>query len=367
MNRSSFDYLIVGAGFFGSICASELTKRGKRVCVIDSRSHIGGNCYTEERNGIHLHMYGPHIFHTSNEFVWKWINELVSFNNFTLRPVANYKGEIFSLPFNMWTFSKLWGTVLPDEARAMIASQSAHIKQEPQNLEEQAIKLVGTDVYNKLIKGYTQKQWGKEPSELPASIIKRLPVRFTYDNNYFNDKYQGIPIGGYTQLFTKLLAGIEVRLNTDFFKDQLPEYDRVIYTGPIDRYYGYKYGELEYKTQTFNHVFKEHVSNYQGVAMMNFTDAAVPYTRIIEHKHFDYQESPHTWISYEQPIEYKADRTEPFYPVNDATNNEMLEKYKVLAAKEEKVFFGGRLAEYKYYDMHQVIESALNFIRNHHP
>lgn len=365
MTRTSFDYLIVGAGFFGSICANELKKRGKHVCVIDSRNHLGGNCYTEERNGIHLHMYGPHIFHTSNEHVWKWINELVSFNSFTLRPVANYRGEVFSLPFNMWTFSKLWNITLPEEAKAIINAQSAHITQEPENLEEQAIKLVGTDVYHKLIKGYTQKQWGKDPATLPASIIKRLPVRYTYDNNYFNDKYQGIPIGGYTQLFTKLLEGIEVRLNTDFFKDPLPAYDRIIYTGPIDRFYDYKYGELEYKTQIFKHEFKEAVSNYQGIAMMNFTDAEIPYTRIIEHKHFDYTESPHTWISYEYPVEYKASHSEPFYPVNDTMNNEIYAKYKALAEKEEKVFFGGRLAEYKYYDMHQVIASALHFMSNH--
>lgn len=365
MTKTPFDYLIVGAGFFGSICANELKKKGKRVCVIDSRNHIGGNCYTEERDGIHLHMYGPHIFHTSNEHVWQWINQLVSFNQFTLRPVAHYKGRNYSLPFNMWTFSQLWNITSPEEAKAIIAQQSSGISGQPKNLEEQAIQLVGTDVYETLIKGYTQKQWGKAPVDLPASIIKRLPVRFTYDNNYFNDRYQGIPIGGYTQIFSKLLEGIEVRLNTDFFKDQLPAYERLIYTGPIDRFFSYKYGELEYKTQVFKHAFKENLANYQGIAMMNYTDVEVPYTRIIEHKHFDYTESPHTWISFEYPVEYKAAHSEPFYPVNDAANNEIYSKYKSLADKEANVFFGGRLAEYKYYDMHQVIESALHFMSNH--
>lgn len=362
MKQNSFDYLIVGAGFFGSICAHELTKKGKRVCVIDARNHIGGNCYTEERDQIHLHMYGPHIFHTSNETVWKWINQFVSFNHFIFRPVANYKGEIYSLPFNMFTFSKLWNITKPEEAKAIIAEQSAAIKNEPRNLEEQAIHLVGIDVYHKLIKGYTQKQWGKDPKELPASIIKRLPVRFTYDNNYFNDKYQGIPIGGYTQLFTKLLEGIELRLSTDYFKDQLPEHDKVIYTGPIDQFYQYQFGRLEYKTQVFQHEFKSDTPNYQGTAMMNFTDLDVPYTRIIEHKHFEDNACPHTWISKEFPVEYKSGESEPYYPVNDALNNGLYAKYRELASREESVFFGGRLAEYKYYDMHQVIASALTFI-----
>jgi len=365
MKQRSYDYLIVGAGFFGSICASELSKRGYRVCVIDSRNHIGGNCYTEERDGIHLHMYGPHIFHTSNQFVWNWINEFVSFNNFTLRPVANFRNEIYSLPFNMWTFSRLWNITHPHEAKAIIEAQAAFITGNPKNLEEQAIKLVGTDIYNKLIKGYTQKQWGKDPIELPASIIKRLPVRFTYDNNYFNDHFQGIPIGGYTQIFEQLLRGVEVKLNTDFFNDPLPSFEKLIYTGPIDRYYGYVYGELEYKTTRFEHRFEASVSNYQGVAMMNYTDIDIPYTRIIEHKHFEDTQTPHTWISFEYPGEYKAGKTEAYYPVNDEVNNEKYRNYKTLADKEKKVFFGGRLAEYKYYDMHQVIESALEFTRTH--
>lgn len=366
MSNFSFDYLIVGAGFFGSICAHELTKRGKKVCVIDSRSHIGGNCFTEERDGIQLHMYGPHIFHTSNEKVWKWINQFVKFNNFVFRPVANYKGEIYSLPFNMWTFSKLWNIALPSEAKNIIAQQAASVQGEPKNMEEQAIQLVGKDVYEKLIKGYSQKQWGKDPGLLPASIIKRLPVRFTYDNNYFNDQYQGIPIGGYTQIFSQLLEGIECRLNTDFFTDEMPTRQYTIYTGPIDRYFNYCFGQLEYKTQDFQHELLENTSNFQGTAMMNFTDVAVPYTRIIEHKHFDDQNSPYTWISKEYPVAYKAGETEAYYPVNDVENNRLYEQYNRLARQESNVFFGGRLAEYKYYDMHQVIASALSFIENHH-
>lgn len=367
MSHFSFDYLIVGAGFFGSICAHELTKRGKKVCVIDSRGHIGGNCYTEEKDNIHIHMYGPHIFHTSNERVWKWINQFVQFNNFVFRPVANYKGEIYSLPFNMWTFSKLWNITLPEQAKNIINQQASHIQGEPKNMEEQAIQLVGKDVYEKLIKGYSQKQWGKDPILLPASIIKRLPVRFTYDNNYFSDCYQGIPIGGYTQIFSKLLKGIECRLNTDFFTDELPTRQYTIYTGPIDRYFNYQFGQLEYKTQKFEHELLKNTPNYQGTAMMNFTDITVPYTRVIEHKHFDDQSSPHTWISKEYPVEYKAGKTEAFYPVNDQENNALFEQYNRLAKQESNVFFGGRLAEYKYYDMHQVIASALDFIENHQP
>ena len=356
-----YDYLIVGSGFFGSICARELTDSGKNVCVIENRNHIGGNCYTSNRDGIHVHDYGPHIFHTSNERVWNWINQYVQFNDFTLRPVANYKGEIYSLPFNMWTFSKLWNISHPYEAKEIIEEQSSHIN-EPTNLEEQAIKLVGTDVYHTLIKGYTEKQWKKDATELPKEIIKRLPVRFTYDNNYFNDKYQGIPIGGYTQIFEKLLDGIDVRLETDFFKDELPEYKKVIYTGPIDRYFDYKFGELEYKTTKFEHK-KIDTDNYQGVVMMNYTDKDIPFTRTIEHKHFENIESDSTWVTWEFPTEYKADETEPYYPVNDDENTKIYKKYKKLSDKEKDVYFGGRLAEYKYYDMHQVIESALDFTK----
>lgn len=356
-----FDYIIIGSGFYGSICAYELNKRGYKVCVIESRDHIGGNCYTETRDNINIHIYGPHIFHTSNKEVWEWINQFVSFNNFTLRPVANYKGEIYSLPFNMWTFSKLWGITLPEEAKAIIKSQSENID-EPKNLEEQAIKLVGKDVYEKLIKGYTWKQWKKDPKLLPKEIIKRLPVRFTYDNNYFNDIYQGIPIGGYTQIFEKLLEDIEVYLNTDYFKDNLPKHKKVIYTGPIDKFYNYQFGELEYKTTRFEHT-KLNQINYQGTPMMNFTEKEIPYTRIIEHKHFENSESDITWITKEYPISYKVDKTEPMYPVNDEENNKKYLQYKNLADKEKNIIFGGRLAEYKYYDMHQVIESALNKIK----
>ena len=356
-----YDYLIVGSGFFGSICARELTDRGRKVCVIENRHHIGGNCYTANRDGINVHEYGPHIFHTSNEEVWTWINQYVKFNDFTLRPVANYKGEIYSLPFNMWTFSKLWNISHPYQAKEIIEKQSSYID-EPQNLEEQAIKLVGTDVYNKLIKGYTEKQWRKDATELPKEIIKRLPVRFTYDNNYFNDKYQGIPIGGYTQIFDKLLDGIDLKLGTDYFTEELPKHKKVIYTGPIDRYFDYKFGELEYKTTRFEHK-KLDTDNYQGVVMMNYTDKEIPFTRIIEHKHFENVESDSTWVTWEFPTEYKAGETEPYYPVNDEENTEIYNKYKELADKEKNVYFGGRLAEYKYYDMHKVIESALNFVK----
>ena len=359
-----FDYLIVGAGFYGSICAYELNKQGYKVCVIDSRKHIGGNCYTEKRDDINIHIYGPHIFHTSNEEVWTWINQFVSFNNFRYSPLAIYKGESYSLPFSMWTFNKLWGVTHPHQAQLIIEQQSKHID-EPKNLEEQAIKLVGVDVYEKLIKGYTAKQWKKSCDQLPKEIIKRLPVRFTYDNNYFNDKYQGIPIGGYTQIFEKLLYGLDVRLNVDYFTDKkhLPEYKKLIYTGPIDKFYNYQFGELEYKTTEFKHQ-KKKTDNWQGIAVMNYTDENVPHTRIIEHKHFEGTKTPITWITNEYPTEYKADKTEPMYPVNDEKNNTKYNQYKTLADKEENIIFGGRLAEYKYYDMHQVIASALNKVKS---
>jgi UDP-galactopyranose mutase len=355
-----YDYLIVGSGFFGSICAYELNKAGYKVCVIEKRDHIGGNCYTKNKDNINIHTYGPHIFHTSNEKIWKWINQFTTFNNFTLRPVANYKGDIYSLPFNMWTFNKLWNITHPEQAKNIIKDQSSHII-EPTNLEEQAIKLVGEDVYEKLIKGYTHKQWRKDPKELPKEIIKRLPVRFTYDNNYFNDKYQGIPIGGYTQIFQKLLEDIDVKTDINYFEDDLPEHNKVIYTGPIDKFYNYQFGELEYKTTKFEHK-KINVSNYQGVAMMNYTDIETPFTRCIEHRHFEDSQSDVSWVTYEYPIEYKVNETEPMYPVNDLENNFKYSQYKSLADLEENIIFGGRLAEYKYYDMHQVIESALNLI-----
>jgi UDP-galactopyranose mutase len=359
-----YDYLIVGSGLFGSICARELTNAKYKCLVIDKRNHIGGNCYTEEKNGINIHTYGPHIFHTSNKNVWEWINKFVEFNNFKLSPVANYKGELYSLPFNMWTFNKLWNVTTPEAAKAKIESQSREID-EPKNLEEQAIKLVGKDVYEKLIKGYTEKQWRKNSKELPKEIIQRLPVRFTYDNNYFNDKYQGIPVGGYTQIFDKLLDGVEVLLNTDFFEYKnhwLDICDKVIYTGPIDKFYNYQFGELEYKTTRFDHELYN-LSNYQGTAVINYTDIETPFTRIIEHKHFENSKSNMTWITKEYPVEYKANSTEPYYPVNDIENNTKYQQYKELADQEPNIIFGGRLAEYKYYDMHQVIESALNRVK----
>jgi UDP-galactopyranose mutase len=360
-----YDYLIVGSGFFGSICAYELNKQGYKCLILEKRNHIGGNCYTSNRNNIHIHEYGPHIFHTSNEEVWKWINQFVSFNNFALRPVANYKGEIYSLPFNMWTFSKLWNITYPHQAKYIINKQSEHII-EPTNLEEQAIKLVGTDIYEKLIKGYTAKQWGKNPKKLPKEIIKRIPVRFNYDNNYFNDKYQGIPTGGYTQIFEKLLNKIEIKLEIDYLQNK--EYwnnqaKNIIYTGPIDAYFKYQFGELEYKTTKFKHIFLENNSNFQGTAMMNFTEYEVPFTRIIEHKHFDPIDTSYTWITEEYPTKYIINKTEPMYPVNDEINNKKYLQYKNLADQEKNIIFGGRLAEYKYYDMHQVIESALKFIK----
>jgi UDP-galactopyranose mutase len=356
-----YDYLIVGSGFFGSICAHELTKSGKKVLVIDSRNHIGGNCHTETKDNINVHTYGPHIFHTSNKKVWDWINQFVEFNNFRLSPVANYKGELYSLPFSMWTFNKLWGVNSPQQAKHIIDDQSKDIG-EPRNLEEQAIKLVGRDVYEKLIKGYTTKQWRKDPKELPKEIIKRLPVRFTYDNNYFNDTYQGIPIGGYSQIFEKLLDGIDVKLNMDYFTDKLPEHDKVIYTGPIDRFFNYKYGELEYKTTKFNHRHLD-TNNFQGTALMNFTEEDIQHTRIIEHKHFENVQTNTTWVTWEYPTEYVVGQTEPYYPVNDLHNNKKYEMYKLETEKLDNIYFGGRLAEYKYYDMHQVIESALNFVK----
>jgi len=354
---SKYDYIIVGSGFFGAICAYELNKRGKSVVVLEKRKHIGGNSYTEDVAGIHVHTYGPHIFHTNDKRIWDYITQFAEFNQFQLNPVANYKDEIYSLPFNMWTFNKMWGVTTPKQAQEMIESQRYTGK--VTNLEEQALSLVGSDVYEKLIKGYTAKQWMKDPKELPASIIKRLPVRFTYDNNYFNDKYQGIPIGGYTQIFEKMLEGIKVYTDCDYLENK--EYwddlaDKVIYTGPIDKYFDYEFGDLEYKSVRWENEYLP-TENHQGCAVMNYTEYHVPYTRVIEHKYFDNQNQKNTFISREYPQEYKRG-VEPFYPVNDEVNNEKYRKYKELADKD-KVIFGGRLAEYKYYDMHQVIASAL--------
>ena len=360
-----YDYIIVGAGFYGSICAHELNKKNKKVLVIEFRNHIGGNCYTENWDNITIHYYGPHIFHTSNEKTWKWINQFAEFKNFKLNVVANYKDQIFSLPFNMWTFSKLWNIKHPNEAKKIIEEQGSEVL-EPQNLEEQAIKLVGKDIYEMFIKGYTQKQWMKHPRELPKEIIKRLPVRFTYDNSYYFDKYEAIPVGGYTQIFEKLLTGVEVRLNCDYFKDK-KNYDsladKIIYTGPIDKFFDYSLGKLEYKTTKFSHKRLE-MENYQGGPVMNFTELEIPHTRTIEHKHFENSKSDVTWVTWEYPTTYIADETEPYYPVNDETNNEMYSNYKQLASEQNKVYFGGRLGEYKYYDMDKVIESALKFVEN---
>jgi UDP-galactopyranose mutase len=359
-----YDYVIIGSGFFGAICAYELNKIGKKILVLEKRNHIGGNCYTENKDDINVHMYGPHIFHTSNKIIWDWLGQFVEFNNFSTRPVANYRGEIYSLPFSMWTFNKMWGVITPQQAREKIAEQSIDIEN-PSNLEEQALKTVGADVYHKLIEGYIEKQWHKPSRELPPSIIKRLPVRFTYDNNYYYDKYQGIPIGGYTQIFEKLLNGIEVKLNVDYQKNK--EYwdsvaSNIIYTGAIDRYFNYKYGDLEYKTLKFDFEYLD-INDYQGVFMVSYTDKEIPYTRIIEHKHFEETKATGTWISKEYSVEFTRE-TEPYYPVNDKNNNEIYGRYKNLADELNNVYFGGRLAEYKYYDMHQVIESALNFVNS---
>ena len=356
-----YDYLIVGSGFFGSICAYELTKLGKKCLVIENRKHIAGNCYTELRDNINIHNYGPHIFHTSDEEVWKWINNFTQFNNFRLCPVANYKGEIYSLPFNMWTFSKMWGITTPEEAQQIIRIQSI-LNENPKNLEEQALSFVGTDIYYKLIKGYTEKQWRKPAVELPKEIINRLPVRFTFDGNYFYDKYQGVPIGGYTKIFEKLLNGIEVRLGIDYLKNRdwwNLQATRTIYTGAIDAYFSWDLGELEYKTTRFDHQ-KISVENYQGTAMMTYTDDQTEYTRTIEHKHFENSISEVSWVTWEYPEEYNRYK-EPYYPVNDLSNNLLYEEYKS-RSKSENVYFGGRLAEYKYYNMDQVISSALKFI-----
>lgn len=356
-----YDYLIVGSGLFGSIFAYEANKKGKRCLVIDKRDHIGGNIYTEEIEGINVHIYGAHIFHTSNKEVWDYVNNFAEFNRYTNSPVAIYKDELYNMPFNMNTFNQLWGVKTPVEAKAKIAEQISESNiDEPENLEEQAIKLVGKDIYEKLVKGYTEKQWGTKAAELPAFIIKRLPVRFTYDNNYFNDKYQGIPIGGYTQIIEKMLQGTEVRLNTDFIKnrDKLQGLaDKTVYTGMIDQFYDYRFGELEYRSLKFENETLD-TDNYQGNAVVNYTDYDVPYTRIIEHKHFEFGVQPKTIITREYPAKWnKGD--EPYYPINNDRNNEMYNRYKKLSENEPDVIFGGRLAEYKYYDMDDVIEQAL--------
>lgn len=363
--KKTYDYLVVGSGLFGSIFAYEANKRGKKCLVIDKRSHIGGNIYTKEIEGINVHEYGAHIFHTSNKEVWNYINNFAEFNRYTNSPVAVYKDELYNLPFNMNTFNKLWGVKTPAEAKAKIEEQvrESHIEN-PKNLEEQAISLIGSDIYKKLVKGYTEKQWGTRATELPAFIIKRLPVRFTYDNNYFNDKYQGIPEGGYTKIIEKMLDGVDVKLNVDFFehRSELEKMaDKIVFTGMIDEFYDYKFGTLEYRSLRFEHEILSE-ENHQGNAVVNYTEYEVPYTRIIEHKHFEYGTQPKTVITKEYPAKWeKGD--EPYYPINNDRNNEMFEKYKELASKENKVIFGGRLAEYKYYDMHNVIERALECVK----
>ena len=356
-----YDFLIVGSGLFGSVFAHEAKKAGKKCLVVERRSHIGGNIYCKQKDGINIHKYGAHIFHTSNKKVWDYINQFAEFNNYINCPVANYKGEIYNLPFNMNTFSKMWEIKIPQEAEQIISEQRKVITSEPQNLEEQAISLVGTDIYTKLIKGYTEKQWGRKCTELPAFIIKRLPVRYTYDNNYFNDRYQGIPIGGYNQIIEKMLEDIDVELNCNFNicfdKDQNIS-KKVIYTGAIDEYFNYELGHLEYRGLKFE-TEKLECDNYQGVAVMNYTDSETPYTRIIEHKHFEFGKQPVTYITKEYPQEWQPGE-EAYYPVNNSKNQKLYEQYKELANKETNIVFGGRLGEYKYYDMDKVIESALN-------
>ena len=366
-----YDYLIVGAGLYGATVAQEAKKAGKKVLVIDKRPHIAGNVYTEEMNGINVHKYGAHIFHTNDVEVWNYLQNFATFNRFTNSPVANYKGELYSLPFNMYTFNKMWGVVTPEEAAKKIEQQKMEANiTEPRNLEEQAISLVGRDIFERLVKGYTEKQWGRDCKELPSFIIKRLPVRFTFDNNYFNALYQGIPVGGYTKMVENMLEGIEVRLETDYLKDK-SYFDnlasRIIYTGPIDAYFDYSLGYLQYRSVRFENEMLD-VQNYQGNAAVNYTDRETPWTRIIEHKWFEFgkdaygNDIPHTIISREYSSEWNPG-DEPYYPVNDETNGAMYQKYKELADKEEKVVFGGRLGEYKYYDMDAVVSSALKFCK----
>ncbi len=359
-----YDYLIVGAGLFGAVFAHEVNKQGKKCLVIDKRNHLAGNIYTTEEDGIQVHRYGAHIFHTNNKEVWDFVNQFVEFNRFTNSPVANYKGKLYNLPFNMNTFYALWGVTTPEEARQKINEQRSLAPSEPRNLEEQAISLVGHDIYEKLIKGYTEKQWGRPCKELPAFIIKRLPVRYTFDNNYFNDRYQGIPTEGYTKLVERLLEGTEVWLSKDYYDNRVyynSLADKVIFTGAIDQFYDYCYGELEYRSLHFETERLE-MDNYQGNAVVNYTEYEVPYTRIIEHKFFDTSDTDHTIITKEYPKTWRSG-DEPYYPVNDDVNNALYEKYCALAKKEDKVHFCGRLGDYRYYDMHHVVEKALTLAK----
>ncbi|WP_331280190.1 UDP-galactopyranose mutase [Selenomonas bovis] len=359
-----YDYLIVGSGLFGAVFAHEVKRAGKSVLVLERRGHVGGNVYCEEKDGINIHKYGAHIFHTSYEDVWAYVNQFVRFNNFINSPVANYQGHLYNLPFNMNTFRELWDIVTPAQAKAIIAEQCQVIKGEPRNLEEQAISLVGTDIYTKLIKGYTEKQWGRSCTELPAFIIKRLPVRYTFDNNYFNDRYQGIPVGGYNKLIEALLDGIEVRTGVDYLKERATYRavaEKVVYTGSIDEYFDYKLGQLEYRGLRFETERLEE-ENHQGVAVVNYTEREVPYTRIIEHKHFEFGTQPVTYITREYPADWHRGE-EAYYPVNNDRNQKLYQQYATLVEQEKNVIFGGRLAEYKYYDMDDVIKSALERVQ----
>ena len=360
-----YDYLIVGSGLYGAVFAYEMKKRGKKCLVIDKRSHIGGNIYCEKIDGINVHKYGAHIFHTSNKEIWEYVNQFAEFNNYINSPVAVYKDELYNLPFNMNTFSKMWNIRTPQEAKDMIAKQIAELHiEEPKNLEEQALSLAGRDVYEKLVKGYTEKQWGRDCTELPAFIIKRLPLRFTYDNNYFNDRFQGIPMGGYTKIIEKMLDGVDVRTETDYFEfiKENPEIaDKILFTGMIDEFFDYQLGALEYRSVRFETEVLD-CDNYQGNAVINYTEREVPYTRIIEHKHFEFGQQEKTVISREYSSEWKVGM-EPYYPVNNEQNNARFEAYKKLAEKEENVIFGGRLGNYQYYDMDKVIEAALALVK----
>lgn len=356
-----YDYVLVGGGLYSGVFAYLARQKGKKCLVVEKRDHMGGNIFCEETEGIHVHRYGAHIFHTSNKKVWQFVNELAEFNRYTNSPVANFKGEMYNMPFNMNTFSKMWGISTPAEAKAKIEEQKASVTGEPRNLEEQAIRLVGRDIYEKLVKGYTEKQWGRDCKDLPAFIIKRLPVRFTYDNNYFNDLYQGIPIGGYNVIIEKLFEGCDVEMGVDYLENK--EYydglgERVIYTGTIDAYYGYQFGKLEYRSLRFETQVVD-TDNYQGVAVVNYTDRETPYTRIIEHKHFEFGTQPKSVITREYSVDW-TEGMEPYYPVNDEKNQGLFLKYAALAETEDHVIFGGRLGEYKYYDMDKVIESAMN-------
>ncbi|HEA8211312.1 TPA: UDP-galactopyranose mutase [Campylobacter jejuni] len=357
-----YDYLIIGSGLFGSIFAYEASKKGYKCLVLEKRSHIGGNCYTENTENINIHKYGAHIFRTSDYDIWKYMQQFCKFNHFINSPIANFKGEIYNLPFNMNTFSKLWGIFSPEEAKNIINKQSQEIQGKPKNLEEHVIKIVGRDVYEKFVKGYTEKQWGRDCKDLPASIIRRIPVRYIYDNNYFNDPYQGIPIGGYTAIFEKMLTNCEVLLNVDFLKHK-EEFQnkarKIIFTGTIDSFYDYQYGTLEYRSLKFEHKILD-TDNYQGVAVVNYTDKETPYTRTIEHKHFEFGKQEKTVVSEEYPLEWSKNM-EPYYPINDDKNQALYERYLNLAKKETKIYFGGRLGEYKYYDMQDSVKSALEF------